>query len=60
VRWRVCEECRDHVPTVRPHRTERLQQEQRPPDAPDLEPLHDFPWVARSSFTGRTRHSPRS
>lgn len=30
------------------------------PAAPDLEPSHDRPWVARSAFTGRTRRNPRT
>jgi len=48
----LCERC---------HGSPELQEEAaRHPAAPDLEPAHDRPWVARSAFTGRTRRNPRT
>jgi hypothetical protein len=50
VRHGLCAQCREHGRTGAT----------RMPRPPDLEPMHDRPWVARSAFTGRTRRSPRT
>lgn len=56
VRWRVCEECRTHVPVdFRPPIEWRAEADEQPEHRSE----HDQPWVPRSAFTARTRRSPR-
>ncbi len=52
VRHGTCSTCRLAGHAAEPH-TEL-------PDAPELEPAKDRPWVARSAFVGRTRRNPRT